>query len=254
MSLQPGDVYAPEDAADDVADLRAAVDGMNEAHSLGTTTTDVPNTDPSAATLYGESTGVPAYVTDSGLQMNIPGAQYAFFPSHTVTGTGLTNMAQGTYTGGDAGVGSMYELEVWGNGVWDGTTRQTLQFQVVWGGTNTPAVVNLGTTWFSVSANMIFRWRATVRVICLTTGSSGTWQSFLDGVVSTFSAAGSPTNMLPGSGTTQDTGPFFACESGGTTTKDSTVSQSLGLSCQWGGAATNGQSITSQVAFFKKLA
>lgn len=234
--------YTLEQAEDDIADLRAIVDGLGEAHTLGTTTTDVPNTDSTGAVMYGDSTGVPAYVTDSGLQMNVTGAQTAFFPGNTVTAASLTNLAQGTYQGNDAGVGSMYELEVWGNGT-TGSSLQTLRFAVLLGGTLMSADITFGNTAFNTTG-LAFRWCTVARVICHTPGVSATWTSFLRATVNSFSQSISPGNS--------NTATAVSCESSGTTTKDSTGNQAVGVSAAWG-ATTGAPTLTSQVAVFKKV-
>ena len=235
--------YTLEQAEEDIADLRAQVDRLGEVHILDGSGGVTPNAVAGAAAMYTATDGQPSYVTPSGLTMSNVGAQQGFFPVNTVTAASLQNLAQGTIPGGDAGIGSIYETEVWGSGI-QGSTAQTLQFAVVLGGT-TMTNLQLGTAFFTVST--IFRWHVTVRAICQTTGATGTWSSLLFGEISA-----SGVNLLP-TASGQATGAFTTCESTGTTTQDTTVSNTLGLSAAWG-ATTGGPTLTSQVAVFKRIA
>lgn len=237
------DSYTLEQAEEDIATLRGQITTLQEMHALITNGL-VPATTAGQAQLYGESSGLPGYVTSAGLRMNVPGAQYVFFPNNTVTAISLTNLASGTYIGGDAGIGSMYEVEAWGNGT-QGSTKQSLQLAVVFGGT-TMASVTLGTVAFS-AVSQAFRWRVAARVICHTTGASGTWTSYINAVHTDFGAA---SNTAPGN---SNVGLGFSCESTGTTTKDTTATQTLSVQAAWG-SATGAPTLTSQVAVFKRLA
>jgi hypothetical protein len=219
------------------------VDRLGEVHTLDGSGGVTPVAVPGAAAMYTAGDGQPSYVTPAGLSMSNVGAQQGFFPNNTVTAASLQNLAQGTIPGGDAAVGSIYETEVWGNGVW-GSTAQTLQFAVILGGT-TMTNLQLGNSFFTVST--IFRFHVTARAICQTTGATGTWSSLLFGEISAFGV-----NLLP-TASGQATGAFTTCESTGTTTQDTTASNTIGLSCAWG-ATTGGPTITSQVAIFKRIA
>ena len=234
--------YTLEQAEEDIADLRAQVDRLGEVHTLDGSGGVTPVAVPGAAAMYTATDGQPSYVTPAGLTMSNVGAQQGFFPTNTVTAATLQNLAQGTIPGGDAAIGSIYETEVWGNGV-QGTTKQTLQFAVILGGT-TMANLTFGTTCFS-AVSVIFRFRAVARAICQTTGVTGTWSSYLLCQVNDLTGSISPGNT--------NEGTAFSCESTGTTTQDTTVSNTIGLSCAWG-ATTGGPTITSQVAIFKRIA
>ena len=217
---------------------------LGEVHQLadGAVT---PNTPDSGVHLY-TANGLPAFVSGSGQTMTVPGAQVSFFPANTVTAASLTNLAQGTYTGGDAVTGAIYETEVWGSGT-QGSTQQTLQFAVVWGGT-TMSSVTLGALYMSIG--LTFRWRAAARVICRSTGAGATWTSLLTGELS----ANTNTLLTSGSSSANATNGFIHCESlaDGTTTMDSTVNQTLGVSAAWG-STTGAPTLTSQVALFKRI-
>ena len=195
------------------------------------------------AIIYG-SGGELAQVTAAGVQTQVPGTQLATFPNTTVTAASLTTLATSStiYLANDAQAGSVYELEVTGNGVW-GSTQQTLEFAVVFGG-NTMSNITIGLTQFS--ASQAFRWKARARVICHTTGATGTWTSEIDGVVSVFNA-----NILGGIGA-NGTAPFTSSESTTTTTIDTTANQVLSLSAKWG-SVTGAPTLTSRVVLARKV-
>ncbi len=238
MALDP---YTLQQAEEDIATLRGQVDLLTEILAQSDSGTQ-PNT-PSAGYLLYNAGGVPSYVNAAGLQMGLQGAQLATFPNTVVTAASLTNIASATYPAGDAEVGSIYDLEVWGNGS-QGSTNQTLEFSVALGGA---AMQN-----FTIGAGMFgttglaFRWHMTARVICVTTGASGTWKSLIFGELS------GTGNLIP-SNSSNPTGAFIQCEQTSTTTKDTTVNQTLSLQCAWG-ATTGGPSITSRISMFKRIA
>lgn len=221
------------------------MDRLGEVHALDGSGGIVPNAQPAQVQMYA-SGGQPNFVNPSGLNMNVPGIQQAFTPSNTVTAASLTNLAQGTIPAADAETDSVYELEVWGNGQ-QGTigNRQTLQLAVVLGG-STMASITFGSVALPDTA-AAFRFRAVGRVICLVPGAAATWQSSILATVSQFSvnltenAAAGSNNTITG----------FSCESTGTTVKDSTASNNMGVSAAWG-ATTGAPTLTSQVALFKR--
>lgn len=236
--------YSLDQAEQDIADLRGQIDLLTEVASL----TDggvVPNT-PSAPNTFSmySALGTPSWVNDNGLQMGAVGAQSCWFPGNTVSGTGQGNLAAWSIPAGDPNQFSVYETEVWGNGQ-QGSTQQAVSFTVVLGG-NSMANVTFGTTAFSSApANAIFRWRAVARAICHTTGTTGTFTSYILATVSVFNQNLSPGNANMANG--------FSCESTGTTTINTTVANNLGVSASWGGAATGSQNVTSQVAIAKRI-
>jgi hypothetical protein len=231
------ETYTTEELADEIAELRGQVDKLTEILSLQDG--PLPNTPSSSGTELYSSSGNLAVVNSSGLQLNIPGAQTAFFPGNTVTAASLTNLASGTYLGNDADAGAIYEVEAWGNGT-QGSTAQTLEFGVAWGGT---AMTNttFGTT--AMPINQTFRWWARARVICHTTGASATWSSFVVAIIN------GTNNVSPGNA---NMGCATSSENNTTATKDSTVNQSLSLQAAWG-STTGAPTLTSQVAFFKRV-
>jgi len=235
--------YTLEQAEEDIADLRGQLDGVLEAHVLQSVNT-TPNADPAGVVLHA-SGGQPNFINPAGLTMGVVGAQNAFFANNTVTSVALNNLAQGTIPANDAEIGAVYEVDAWGNGTW-GATAQVLTLAVFLGGTQM-ATVQIGATFMNVS--LIFRWRAVVRTICVTTGVTGTWQSLIFGNISLFSG----TLLASGSSSNNPTNSFVSCESTATTTKDTTAQNSIGLSAGWN-ATTGAPTITCQVAMFKRLA
>jgi hypothetical protein len=238
MPLAP---YTLEQAEEDIAELRGQMDALLESHTISDGPT--PNAPSSSGVTVWSSTGNLAIMNVSGMQGNVACAQTAFTPSNTVTAASLTNLAGGTYKGTDADVGAIYETQVWGNG--QGASignRQTLQFATILGGT-TMANFTFGTTALP-DTSAIFRFLAIARVICLTTGPTGTWQSSIFVQLNQFNA-----NLAVGN---QNTLTGFSCESTTTTVKDTTADMNVGVSCAWG-ATTGAPTITSQVAYFGRV-
>lgn len=235
--------YTLEQAELDIAELRGDVDGLNEVHTVadGALT---PNTPAAGEFALYSTSGLPSYVNDSGLQMGVAGAQTAFFPLNTVTSASLANVASGTYTGGDASVGSIYELEVWGNGQ-QGSPAETLEVACVFGGTTLTNLLFGTTAIASTPAGVVFRFRFVVRVVCITTGVSGTWQSFVRANLTNASGAAI-------SAGNSNMAEAVACEAATTTVVDTTVNEALACKAAWGNATT-GCTLTSRVAFFKRV-
>lgn len=175
--------------------------------------------------------------------MNIPGALLATFPGIVANTTTLKDVATYTIPANEAKVGSVWELEVWGEGS-QGSTHQQLIMQVAIGGTPTSGgLVTFGTTAFTGGA---FRWRAAVRAICRATpGTGAKWTSYINAITTDSGSAVSPGNGNEATG--------FSCEGGSTPGFDSTIPQVLSLQCAWGGT-TSGPSVTSRVALPKRLA
>ncbi len=235
--------YTLEDAENDIAELRGLVDQLNESHTLMNATGDTPETT-SATQLYQGSGGQAAMVNASGFQANVVGAQTAFTPGNTTTGAALTNMAQFGIPANEITVNSVYEVDAWGYGNTGTTTVNTLAFQAVFAGNNMSSFT-LGNSMYS--ANTIFRWHVCSRVICITAGSGGTFKSMVFGEVSNFGH-----NILLSTGTQWSIGATSS-ESTGTASANTTVSNNLGLSAQWGGTDAGGtQSLTCNAAFGKR--
>jgi hypothetical protein len=234
--------YTLEQAELDIGDLRGGLDRLGEILSL--LDGPIPNNPPSSGCQIFSANGQPNFLNFSSLQMSLQGAQPAIFPGTTVTAASLTDIAAFTIPAGDADVGAVYEVDVWGNGI-QGTlgNRQTLQCGAAIGGTALQSVT-FGTTAFENVGNQAFRFRIQARMICVTTGSLGTWTSYVKATVSDFGS-----NIAPGN---NDFAEGFACESTGTTTKDTTVAQTASAQIAWG-ATTGAPSLTSRVAVFKRI-
>jgi len=106
--------------------------------------------------------------------------------------------------------------------------------------------ITMGTTnWDAISK--AFTWRVTARVICLTTGATGTWQNYLTvNLTENSSSAG----IAPGN---DNTGTAFNCNAAATYTVDTTSSQSFAIQAAWG-ATTGSPTLTSRVALFRRIA
>lgn len=161
----------------------------------------------------------------------------------TVTAASLTDLT-GTFTvpANDSQVANIYEIECWGNGTW-GSSTQALTIQPVFAGQQVTSFI-LGANYMTSSTN--FRFRFSAKVICLSTGSSGTFSSLLVGECSVFG-----TSLLPGTGANA-TGGMVSCESSGTYTVDTTASQGLKIQAQWA-STTGAPTITKRAAIQRKL-
>lgn len=162
----------------------------------------------------------------------------------TVTQAAYTDLT-GTFTvpANDAQTGNIYEIEMWGNGTW-GSTQQQLFWQVVFGG-NAMTSINLAALY--LPASELFRFRLVGRVICLSTGSTGTFSSLLHGELSD---ASNPLESTFNS--TAATGAFVSCESTSTTTIDTTSAQGLKVQAKWA-STTGAPTITKRNAIQRKL-
>lgn len=236
--------YTLDDASNDIADLRTMVDLLTEVHQQIDSGGNVPNTPTTANShiLYSNQ-GTPSWVNDNSLVLGAVGAQTAWFPGNTVTGTGLGDLAQITIPANDPIAFAIYEVEVWGYGT-TGSANETIQFAVTCGG-STMASVTLGASWFNGAFSQAFRFHVTTRAICHTTGSSGTFSSQIFGECTAFG-----NNLLGGNGS-QMTGAFCSNESTGTTTVNTTTGIAFGLNGAWGGT-TGSPTMTSSVALAKR--
>lgn len=165
----------------------------------------------------------------------------------TVTQAALTDLtATFTVPAGDAVVGNIYEIEAWGNGVW-GSTQQQLNFQNTFAGTADGG----GLT--TIAANQLpistaFRFRVLCRVICLTTGVSGTFSTMQHGELTSTSG----TTIATVTNSNQATIAWAACDSSGTITADTTSAQGLKIQAFWG-STTGAPTITKRIAIQRKL-
>jgi hypothetical protein len=180
----------------------------------------------------------------AALEATYPQVRNVWAPGNTATAAGLTNIAAYTIQPGDTAVLSIHEVEIWGNGQQGSVgNRQTLEFAVKLGGT-TASTVTFGTTSLP-DTSAVFRYRVKVRCICQSTGSSGTFTSFVEAVVNQFNA-----NIAIGN---NNENIATSSESSSTFTQDTTSPFDLGCSVAWG-ATTGAPTLTSQVARATRLA
>ena len=99
----------------------------------------------------------------------------------TVTAAALTQLS-GSFSiaASSAAVGSTYRLTAWGYGTW-GSTAQGITFQADLNGVALGFAPFLGSG--NLSTSEAFVWRAVIVYQCVTTGGSGTWTGFIDGIV-----------------------------------------------------------------------
>lgn len=237
--------YTLEEAEQDIADLRGDVDSMDEILTL--LDGPIPNGAPISGCQMFSVNGQPNYLNFTGLQMSMQGARPATFPNNTASAASLTSITTFSIPAGDADIGAIYEIDCWGNGTQNNTgatgNRQTLQFATIFGGT-TFSSVTFGTTAFEDTLGRAFRFRVQARIICITTGLTGTWVSYIDAKVADLGA-----NIAPGNA---DFAVAFSCESTTTTAIDTTTGETMGISAAWGGTGGS-PSLTSRVAFVKRL-
>lgn len=236
------ETYSLEQAEEDIATINGQVSVLGEQHTVADGGV-VPNNPAAGSFSLYSASGQPSYVASSGLQMGLSGAQPASFPGLTATAATLTSLGSFSIPAGDADVGAVYEIEIWGNGS-QGTTQQALGLQVVLGGNNL-ATVTFGTN-AAGGASSQFRLWVSGRAICHTTGAGGTWTTLINATVARFD--GSP-NLAVGNA---NFAAGTSSESTGTTAVDTTAAQTLGVSAAWG-ATTSGPSLTSRVAIAKRL-
>lgn len=236
----PTPSYTLEQAEEDIANLKGTVALLNEILQL-TDQGQVPNTPAANTFALFSQLGQPQYVNDDGLQMGLVGAQQAWQPGNTVSGASLGNLASWTIPAGDANVDALYRTEVWGTGE-TGTSNATIQFAVVLGGT-TMATTTTAAVFFN-TASFSFTWHYTAVLLCVSLGTGGTWMSAIYGEISALAL------VDPGSGN-QNTAGSCGCDST-TTTKDTTVAETFGISAKWGAAATGSQGLTSQIAIAQR--
>lgn len=238
------DPYTLDQAEEEIADLRGQVDLLSEIIKLNLGV--VPNNPASGEVeIYGDSaSGLAGQVLASGANGTIPFVHIVSQPLNTVTAASLTNLFTWTINANDAQVMAVYESQVWGNGTQASGSRQTLQFAAVLGG-NTMSNVTFGTTAFE-AVSQAFRFNVIARAICLTTGSTGTWTSYIDATVADFNGLA----IAPGN---NDFATAFSCELTGTTTVDTTTGNNFGVSAAWG-ATTGSPTLTSRIGIGGRIA
>lgn len=235
--------YTLPQAEEDIANLRGQVDRLQEIISVGAGPT--PNTPSSGISIWNAG-GFPNFISSDGLTQSLAGTQGASFPSTAVTAATLTTIASFTIPANDAVANAIYELEATGTFTW-GSTQQTLQFAVAFGG-NAYSTFTLTANAFQASQSG--RWQVQGRLYCKQPGGAGVgaWQTGISGIFSCNGTAG-----LNGSFNT--TGASVAAHSNDGSTVDavdSTVAETFALQCAWG-STTGSPSITSRISIPKRL-
>lgn len=142
----------------------------------------------------------------------------------------------------DAQVGTAYRLTTFGNGTW-GSTQQALTLTVALAGTAIGTAPVIASTAFSASAAFDF-WAETV-LICVSTGSSGTWVASLKGNVS---ETANP--LAPGTASTNSAG-FTGCTHAAVT-QDTTVANNFSVQAKWA-STTGSPTLTCRGTLFEKV-
>jgi hypothetical protein len=94
--------------------------------------------------------------------------------------TTLTQICNGySIAAGEPAAGSVYRLRAYGNGT-QGSTAQGLTFAASFGGLTTGTGIAFGSGFAGTST--AFRWWVEAEAMCLSTGSSATWQVSLTGM------------------------------------------------------------------------
>ena len=152
----------------------------------------------------------------------------------TVTATGQTQLCAGySVPANDAVIGATYRLKTFGTGT-QGATLQTLTFAAAFGLLgNTGSGITFGTADFTASG--AFRWSCQVTIMCVTTGTGGTWLVNCEATVTSSAGnfSGSSTNTTPLAFST-------------------TIGEVLSASCSWGATTTN-PSISSFGSFMERI-
>jgi hypothetical protein len=177
-----------------------------------------------------------AMINPAGLATNVSGAQLGTFPNVTVSGVGPTTVISATIPASDAEIGAVYELYVAGNGT-QGSTAQGVQGTIKLGATVIGNQPTSGTGFAAVGT--IFRWEMTGRLVCITTGSGGTWFASFSLTLTQNTASNNAQTI---------------CASNSVATAISTVvSNVLALQLGWG-STTGGPTLGSNFGYFKRVA
>jgi hypothetical protein len=178
------------------------------------------------------------------------GMRKATSPNLTITQGSWRTWAQMTIPAYDAEVGAVYELDVWGGGQQGDPNRLELDMSCALNGS---IMASYGR--FSLNAltvGMQFRQNMRGRVVCLSTGVSGTFQAAIWGSQTETGPGG------PNSGISVNNGNFvqvFACDTGSNviaanTTRDITFA----VQAQWYQGPGSGANIVSRQAIAGRVA
>lgn len=143
---------------------------------------------------------------------------------------------------GDAQAGTAYRLTTWGNGTW-GSTQQALTFTCELGGTAIGTAPAIAATALPVSA--AFDFEVVIKIICASTGSSGTWISSITGNVNETANA-----LLPGTAA-DNTISFSGCTHTAVT-QDTTTANNFSVQAKWA-STTGSPTLTCRGTLFEKV-
>lgn len=163
--------------------------------------------------------------------------------AHTINNTTFADLSSVYQVpASDAQSGTAYRIRTFGNGV-QGSTQQILTFSTALAGTQigtTPAIAST-----ALAASAAFDFDVEALLVCVTTGSSGTWVASVRGTI-TQSANG----ILPG--TAADNTISFAGCTHTAVTQDTTLANNFSVQAKWA-SATGSPTLTSRATLFEKV-
>lgn len=169
-----------------------------------------------------------------------------------VTAASATRLTSSyTIPGGEAAVGSAYEIRFGGSGQW-GSTQQTLTFSVTVGSVVVFANIVLGASALAASAN--FRFAGHVCIVWDAVGASGDVSgSSMISVTQTANSVVPPGSYTQGNWAAQ--GSYVLTDANGALSSaiDSTADQVFVVKAAWG-SATGGPTLTNRHTIFRKVA
>lgn len=163
--------------------------------------------------------------------------------SHTVNNTTYANLSTAySIPAGDALVGTAYRLTTFGNGTW-GSTQQALTVSATLAGTNIGTAPAIASTAFSASA--VFDFEFSIKIVCVSTGTTGTWIASITG------GANETTNpVLPGTAA-DNTATLFGCTHSAVT-QNTTIANSWAIQAKWA-SATGSPTLACLATIFEKV-
>ena len=163
--------------------------------------------------------------------------------SHTVNNTSYAQLSSlYTIPAGDAQDGTAYRLTTFGNGT-TGTT-EALYFSAGLAGSEIGTAPEISGSALATGA-AAFDFEATVTLICVSNGTSGTWVASIRGVVTQSANA-----ILPGTAA-DNTIPFAGCTHTAVT-QDTTVGNTFGIYAKWAGT-TGTPTLSCVGSLFEKV-
>ena len=168
------------------------------------------------------------------------GMKKAFQPNLTITAQTWRDFARLQIPAYDAEVGAIYDLEVWGGGQQGSPNRIELDISCALNGAVMTAYGRHAFNGLS-AVGVLFRQWMRGRVVCLTTGTAGTFQAAIWGEQSeTSQPIGINNNNM---------NSVFACDvSSNVITADTTRDITYAIQAQWPGGSGSGANIVSRQA------